>query len=121
MSIDKYQQNRDGQLHVLGKQPSSAPLDDSILLWYFSFPQKRMMSLHTEVQQKVDQDFCAGTLAFVSGSTKKTPKATLPVESPVHTCFPRGLFGYTNFASLDGFTQPKNNSGSFIFVLCQLF
>ena len=38
-----------------------------------------------------------------------------------HTCFPRGVCSYVNFASLDRFTQPKNNSGSFIFVLCQLF
>jgi len=46
---------------------------------------------------------------------------TLPAESPVHACFPRGVFSCVNFASLDRFTQPKNNSGSFIFVLSQLF
>ena len=45
----------------------------------------------------------------------------LPTESPVHACFPRGVFSCVNFASLDRFTQPKNNSGSFIFVLSQLF
>ena len=32
-----------------------------------------------------------------------------------------GVFSYANFASLDHFNQPKNNSESFIFVLCQLF
>ena len=45
----------------------------------------------------------------------------IPCGESCSRFFPKGLFSCANFASLDHFTQPNINSGSYIFVLCQLF
>ena len=47
-------------------------------------------------------------------------KLKLKIRLTCLKCIYVGGFSCANFASLDRFTQPKNNSGSFIFVLCQL-